>query len=168
MKLQGTSQAVPTCMAAPMEFDAAPAAASGSPSAPEDDGDESGGPSSTPNEWEMVCRSDGKLNLETIPAGYNFSVPLLPEASTALPFELVRFVEFVPGVDGKDLIHNVALNMCNQNLVFFDEGNTGEWRSRTWTRGTVFAEMLLDFAADSVACLRVCKAVCACVGCLYS
>ena len=122
MKLQGTSQAVAMCMAAPMEFDAAPAAASGSPSAPEDDGDESGGPSSTPNELEMVCRSDGKLNLETIPAGYNFSVPLLPEAATALPFEIVRFVEFVPGDDGKHFIHNVALNMCNHNWVFSVRG----------------------------------------------
>ena len=45
-----TSEAAPTCMASPMELDAAPAAASGSPSAPEDDGEESGGPSSTPNE----------------------------------------------------------------------------------------------------------------------
>ena len=142
MKLQGTSQAVPTCMAAPMEFDAAPAAASGSPSAPEDDGDESGGPSSTPNEWEMVCRSDGKLNLETIPAGYNFSVPLLPEASTALPFEIVRFVEFVPGDDGKHFIHHVALNMCNHNWVFFGQGDTGELRPGNWAWHKQEAEVI--------------------------
>ena len=74
----------------------------------------------------MVCRSDGKLSFEIIPAGYSFSVPLLPEAATALPFEIVRFVEFVPGDDGKHFIHNVALNMCNHNWVFFGQGDTGE------------------------------------------
>ena len=94
MKLQGTSEGVPMCMAAAMEFDAARAATTGGPSALGDDGEESRGPSSTANELPMVCRSDGQLSLDIVPAGYSFSVPLLPEAAPALPFAIVRFVAF--------------------------------------------------------------------------
>ena len=75
MKLQNTSEAVATCMAAPLEFDAAPPSTSGGPSASEDDGEESGGLNSTAHEWQMVCRSDGQLSLATMPAGYSFTVP---------------------------------------------------------------------------------------------
>ena len=35
-------------------------------------------------------------------------------------------------------------------------------------RRKAFVKICLEFAADSIACVRDCKAVCACVGCLYS
>ena len=133
MKLQNTSEVVATCMAAPLEFDAAPPATSGGPSASEDDGEESGGLNSTAHEWQMVCRSDSQLNLATMPAGYSFTVPSLPGAALARAFDIVRFVEFVPGDDGKHFLHNVALHMSNNNWVFFGLGDTGEWRPGKWT-----------------------------------
>ena len=142
MKLQGTSEGVPMCMAAAMEFDAARAARSGGPSAPEDDGEESRGPSSTANELPMVCRSDGQVSLDIVPAGYSFSVPLLPEAAPALPFAIVRFVAFVPGDDGKHFIQNVALSVFNHNWIFFGQGDTGEWRPGNWTWHKKEAEVI--------------------------
>ena len=50
-----------------------------------------------------------------------------------------------------------------------DSDESREWSAEddnVW--GNVFVKMFLEFAADSIACVRVCKAVCACVGCLYS
>ena len=119
MKLQNTSEAVATCMAAPLEFDAAPPATSGGPSASEDDGEESGGLHSTAHEWQMVCRSDSQLSLATMPAGYSFTVPSLPGAPPARPLDIVRFVELVPGDAGRHFLHNVALQMSNANWIFF-------------------------------------------------
>ena len=75
MKLQNTSEVIATCMAAPLEFHAAPSATSDGPCACEDDGEESGGLHSTAHEWQMVCPSDSQLRLATMPAGYSFTVP---------------------------------------------------------------------------------------------
>ena len=133
MKLQNTSEVIATCMAAPLEFDAAPPATSGGPSASEDDGEESGGLHSTAHEWQMVCPSDSQLSLATMPAGYSFTVPSLPEAAPARAFDIVRFVEFVPGDAGRHFLHNVALQISNANWIFFGQGDTGEWRPGNWT-----------------------------------
>ena len=133
MKLQNTSQVIATCVAAPLEFHAAPPARSGGSSASEDDGEESGGLHSTAHEWQMVCPSDSQLSLATMPAGYSFTVPSLPEAAPARAFDIVRFVEFVPGDAGIHFLHNVALQMSNANWIFFGEGDTGEWRPGNWT-----------------------------------
>ena len=38
----------------------------------------------------------------------------------------------------------------------------------TQLRVCAFVKLFFKFAADSIACVRVCKAVCAFVGCLYS
>ena len=105
----------PMSMAAPMEFDAAPPATSDGPPVPDDDGEESDGPNSTANEWEMVCRMDCKLCFEVLRAGYNFHFPDMPDAATLLPFRIVRFVEFVVADGGKHFIHNLGLNMCNHS-----------------------------------------------------
>ena len=112
----------PMSMAAPMELDAAPPATSDGPPVPDDDGEESDGPNNTANEWEMVCRTDGKLRLEVLPAGYNFRVPDMPIAAIVLPFRIMRFVEFVVGDGGTHCIHNLGLNMRNHSWVFSARG----------------------------------------------
>ena len=80
-------------MAAYMELDEAPAATTGGPSASQDDGEELTCPSSTASQWQMVWRPDGDLSVQSMPAGYSFSVPSLPGAAPAMPFDIVRFVQ---------------------------------------------------------------------------
>ena len=68
-----------------------------------------------------------------MPAAYSYSVPSLPHAAPAMASDIVRYVEFVPGDNGQHFFNNVALDRCNDNLVFFGVGDTGEWRPGKWT-----------------------------------
>ena len=68
-----------------------------------------------------------------MPAAYSYSVPALPNAAAAMASDILRFVEYVPGDNGQHFLNNLALDRCNDNWVFFGDGDTGEWRPGKWT-----------------------------------
>ena len=133
MQSQNTSEVVATCVPVGREFQAAAFATPAGSSASEDDAGQSGGLSSTAHEWQMVCRSEDSLSLAMMPAAYSYSVPALPNAAAAMASDIVRFVEYVPGDNGQHFLNNLALDRCNDNWVFFGDGDTGEWRPGKWT-----------------------------------
>ena len=124
MQLQNTSEVVATCTTAAMQADVAALATSAGSSGSEDGAQESAGLNIPAHEWQLVCRSDSQLS---------FSVPPLPDGARAMASDIVRFVEFVPGDDGKHFLHNVALDRCNDNWILFGQGNIGDWRHGHWT-----------------------------------
>ena len=147
MKRQKTCETVRKRMAAYMEPDSSPEATSGGPSVTQEDDEGLTCPSSSPSQWQMVWRPDRALSNESMPAGYSFTVPSLPGAAAAMPCDIVRFVELVPGDAGRHFIHNVALHMLHDNWVCFGRRNTGEWRPGKWTWLKEEAEvMTLRFA----------------------
>ena len=141
MKRQKTSESVRKRMAAYMEPDSSPEATSGGPSVTQEDAEGLTCPSTSPSEWQMVWQEQRQLRLQL--DGYSFTVPSLPGAAAALPFDIVRFVEIVPGDGGRHFIHNVALHMLNDNWIFFGQRDTGEWRPGKWTRQKQEPEVLL-------------------------
>ena len=141
MKRQKTSESVRKRMAAYMEPDSSPEATSGGPSVTQEDAEGLTCPSTSPSEWQMVWQEQRQLRLQL--HGYSFTVPSLPGAAAAMPFDIVRFVEFVPGDGGRHFIHNVALHMLNDNWFFFGHRDTGEWRPGKWTRQKQEPEVLL-------------------------
>ena len=143
MKRQKTSESVRKRMAEYMGPDSSPEATSGGPSVIQEDAEGLTCPSTSPSEWQMVWRPNRALSNESMPAGYSFTVPSLPGAAAAMPFDIVRFVELVPGDAGRHFIHNVALHMLNDNWIFFGRRDTGEWRPGKWTWQKQEPEVLL-------------------------
>ena len=87
----------------------------------------------SPSPWQMGERQDRCDSNESMLAAYSFTVPSLPGAAESMPWDIVRFVEFVPGENGRHTLHNVAVHMLNDNWIFFGRAGTGEWRPGKWT-----------------------------------
>ena len=141
MKRQKTSESVRKRMNEYMGPDSSPEATSGGPSVTQEDAEGLTCPSTSPSEWQMVWQEQRQLRLQL--DGYSFTVPSLPGAAAAMPFDIVRFVELVPGDAGRHFIHNVALHMLNDNWIFFGRRDTGEWRPGKWTWQKQEPEVLL-------------------------
>ena len=97
----------------------------------------------SPSPWQMGERQDRCDSNESMLAAYSFTVPSLPGAAESMPWDIVRFVEFVPGENGRHTLHNVAVHMLNDNWIFFGRPGTGEWRPGKWTRQKQEPEVLL-------------------------
>ena len=96
----------------------------------------------SPSPWQMGERQDRCDSNESMLAAYSFTVPSLPGAAESMPWDIVRFVEFVPGENGRHTLHNgveggrpthenspVVCVVCRKTLPCsaFEEGRMAIW-----------------------------------------